>query len=245
VSALEKIGWRRISWKNFITFVSMIELSVVSMLLRQLLRTHDRVSLPGLGAFVVDLTSAALVKGGRAMRPPSKQVVFSSAETWNDGLLEQALAKDQGYTPEDAQKQMAAFSQKLIEQLAVEQRVELPELGVLRMAADKEWRFTPFETIDVDADSFGLLELEMTPLTPEQPEPLNPATRPPALPHVPLKPLSPEAEPPMRRRCGVICWVLIVLLLLIIGGFVFRRPIVDFIERSYYTPEQLEYLRSH
>jgi hypothetical protein len=38
--------------------------------------------------------------------------------------------------------------------------------------------------------------------------------------------------------------VLIALLLLVVGGFVFRRPIVDLIERSYYTPEQLEYLRS-
>jgi hypothetical protein len=114
---------------------------------------------------------------------------------------------------------------------------------MLRMTADKEWRFTPFETIDVDADSFGLLELEMTPLAPEQPEPLNPAAMPPVLPYVPPKPSPPVAEPPTRNRCSVVCWVLIALLLLIVGGFVFRRPIVDFIERSYYTPEQLEYLR--
>jgi nucleoid DNA-binding protein/cell division septation protein DedD len=221
----------------------MIELSVVSELLRQLLRTHNRVSLPGLGAFVVDLTSAGLIKGGRAMCPPSKRIVFSSAEIWNDGLLEQALAKDQGFTPEGAQKQMAAFSQKLTEQLTAGRRVEFPELGMLRMTADKEWRFIPFEIIGMDADSFGLLELEMTPLAPEPPKPLNPVTRPPVMPYVPPKPLPPAAEPPTRNRCGVACWVLIALLLLIVSGFIFRRPIVDYIERSYYTPEQLAYLR--
>jgi nucleoid DNA-binding protein len=220
----------------------MVELSVVSILLRQLLHTHDRVSLPGLGAFMVDLTSASLIKGGRAMRPPSKRIVFSSAETWNDGLLEQALAKDQGYTPEGAQKQIAAFSQRLIEQLTAGRRVELPELGMLRMTADKEWRFVPFETVDVDADSFGLLELEMTPLAPEPPKPLNPVTRPPVLPYMPPKPLSPVAEPPARSRCSAVCWVLIALLLLVVGGFIFRRPIVNYIEQSYYTPEQLAYL---
>jgi nucleoid DNA-binding protein len=221
----------------------MMDLSVISVLLRQLLRTHNRVSLPGLGAFMVDLTPATIIKGGRAMCPPSKRIVFSTAEVWNDGLLEQALAKDQGYTQEGAQKQMAAFSQKLIEQLAAGRRVEFPELGMLRMTADKEWRFTPFEPVDMDADSFGLLELEMTPLTPRPSEPSSPVTKPPVLPYMPPNPLPPIAEPPTRRRCSVVCWVLLVLLLLVVGGFVFRRPIVDYIERTYYTPQELAYLR--
>jgi nucleoid DNA-binding protein len=225
----------------------MIELSTVSFLLRQLLRTHNRVSLPGLGAFMVDLAPATLIKGGNAMCPPSKRIIFSSAEIWNDGLLEQALAKDQGYTPEGAQKQIAAFSQKLMEQLTAGRRVEFPELGMLRMTADKEWRFVPFETVATDADSFGLLELEMTPLTPEPPKPFNPVTRPPVMPYVPpkpvlSKPVPPVAQPPARTRCSAVCWVLIALLLLVAGGFIFRRPIVDYIEQSYYTPEQLAYL---
>jgi nucleoid DNA-binding protein len=158
----------------------MIEIATISTLLRQLLRTHNRVSLPGMGAFMVDLTAAGFIKGGKAMLPPSKRITFSSSETWNDGLLEQALATDQGYTPEGAQKQVAAFAQKLIEQLTAGRRIEFPELGLLRMTADEEWRFTPFETADVDTDAFGLLELEMTPLNPEPPAPADPPPKPPA-----------------------------------------------------------------
>jgi cell division septation protein DedD len=221
----------------------MIEESIISVLLRQLLRTHNRVSLPGLGAFMVDLTSAGFIKGGRAMLPPSKCITFSAAETWNDGLLEQALAKDQGYTPEGAQMQVAAFSQKLTAQLTAGRRIEFPELGVLRMTADGEWRFTPLETTDVDADAFGLLELEMTPLNPAPPAPLNPITRPPVPPYTPPRLPEPVTEPSAKNRCSVACWVLLILLLLVVSGYLFRRPILNYLEKSYYTPEELEYLR--
>lgn len=224
----------------------MIEVSLISALLRQLLYTHNRVSLPGLGAFMVDLTPASLIKGGRAMLPPSKRITFSAAETWNDGLLEQALAKDQGYMPEDAKKQIAAFSQKLIEQLTAGRRIEFPELGIIRMTADKEWRFTPFETVDVNADSFGLLELEMTPVNPAPPAPFHPVTPPPAMPYTPYtspRPPAPIAEPPTGNRCNAACLVLIALLLLVVGGYIFRRPFIDYFERAYYTPEELAYLR--
>jgi hypothetical protein len=223
----------------------MVELSIISALLRQLLRIHSRVSLPGVGAFMVDLTAAGFIKGGKAMLPPSQRITFSSSEIWNDGLLEQALAKDQGYTPEGAQKQVAAFSQKLLEQFRAGRRVEFPELGQLRMTADGEWRFTPFETAGVTADAFGLLELEMTPLNPEPPAPLPPVTRPPVLPYTPPRPLAPVTPvtgPPVKSRCSAVCWILIVLVLLIAGGYLFRRPILNFIEAAYYTPEEWEYL---
>ena len=224
----------------------MIELSVISSLLRSLLRTHNRVSLPGLGAFLVDHAPANLIRGGKVILPPSKHISFSVTETWNDGLLEQALAKNEGFTPEGAQKQMAAFSQKLTEQLAAGRRIEFPELGIMRVTADGEWRFTPLETVGVDADSFGLLELEMTPVNPEPVASFNPiVTPPPVLPYMPPKPPAPApaVAPPKRARCSVACRILIVLLLLVVGGYVFRRPIVDLIEKSYYTPEQLAYLR--
>jgi nucleoid DNA-binding protein/cell division septation protein DedD len=224
----------------------MIEVSIISTLLRQLLHSHNRVSLPGLGAFVVNLTSASLIKGGKAVLPPSKCITFSPAETWNDGLLEQALAKDQGYTQEGAQKQIAAFSQRLTEQLTAGRRIEFPELGVLRRTADEEWRFTPFEAVDVDADSFGLLELEVTPLNPEPAAAPHPVTPPPVAPYtphyIPPRPSAPVIEPPTKTRCSTVCWVLIILLLTVVGGYLFRYPIVAFFEKFYYTPEELAYL---
>jgi nucleoid DNA-binding protein len=224
----------------------MIELSVVSELLRELLRAHNRVSLPGLGAFMVDRASASFVKGGKAVLPPSKHITFSTLETWNDGLLEQAVAREEGYTPEGAKKHLEEFSQKIAGQLEAGQRVEFPELGTLRITADREWRFIPLETSNVDADSFGLLELELNPLTPE--EPLSPkpaAVRYPTTPYVPPKrqPIPPvAAEPPRKFPCSAVCWVLLILVVLIAGVCLFSRPILKYIESVSYTPEELAYI---
>jgi cell division septation protein DedD len=235
----------------------MVDVSLISALLRQLLYTHNRVSLPGVGAFMADLNSASLIKGGRAMLPPSKRITFSATETWNDGLLEEALAKDQEYTPEGARKQVAAFSQKLVEQLTAGRRIEFPELGMMRMTDDREWRFTPFDTTNADPDSFGLLELEMPPVTPAPVIPVTPPPppppAPPTTPYTPPKPpvisytppRPPVVEPPERNRSNTLWWILLILLLLLAGVYLLRHPIIRCIERSYYTPEELEYLYGH
>jgi hypothetical protein len=130
----------------------------------------------------------------------------------------------------------------LHEQLTAGRRIELPELGVLRMTADGEWRFTPSDIADMDTDAYGLLELEMTPLNPEPPAPLHPVTRPPVPPYTPPRPPAPVTEPPVKSRYRVVCWIVLILLLLVVGGYLFRRPILNFIEKSYYTPEEWEYL---
>jgi cell division septation protein DedD len=46
-----------------------------------------------------------------------------------------------------------------------------------------------------------------------------------------------------KNRSNIVYWVLVILLLLVVGGYLFRRPILNYLEKSYYTPEELEYLR--
>jgi len=229
----------------------MIEMSIVSELLCRLLQTHNRVSLSGLGAFLVNHVPADFIKGGRMMLPPSKRITFSTSETWNDGLLDEAIAQAEGYTPAGAQKQMTDFLQNLSRQLKSGQRVEFPGLGTLRITADGDWAFTPLATIE-NPDTLGLLELEMTPLPPPAPEPLSMPKPPmpsyttssapsyhvsPPLP--PQKPLVAAEPPRFDNRYKVIVWILAILLLLILLFFFFRQPIRSKIERIYYTPEEL------
>jgi cell division septation protein DedD len=45
-----------------------------------------------------------------------------------------------------------------------------------------------------------------------------------------------------KNRSNIVYWVLVILLLLVVGGYLFRRPILNYLEKSYYTPEELEYL---
>ncbi|MDR3236788.1 MAG: hypothetical protein LBT48_08730 [Prevotellaceae bacterium] len=235
----------------------MIEMSIVSELLCRLLQTHNRVSLSGLGAFLVSRVPADFVKGGKMMLPPSKRITFSTSETWNDGLLEDAVAQAEGYTPEGAQRHMADFLQNLNRQLTSGQRVEFPGLGTLRITADGELAFTPFDTIE-NPDTFGLLELEMPPLpivsTPEPlsiPMPSMPSYTTPSTPSYQPAPPSPPhkqpaaaAEPPRStNRYKVIIWILAILVLLALLLFFFRQPIRSKIERMYYTPDELMEMR--
>lgn len=223
----------------------MVELSIVSELLQQLLRHHDRVSLPDLGAFMVDYTSASLVEGGRAVLPPSQRISFQPSETWNDELLEYELAKHKNYTIEEARDQMRHFTQGVAEQLHAGHCVEFPGLGILRVTADNEWCFDPVKSFDVSKDSYGLLELEMAPLD------SAPKTDSYLQPMQPLKPLSvnfdsfdtTDAPPLKRRHRGVICWIVFILLLLSAGVYIFREPLLNYIESISYTPEELAYLR--
>ncbi len=209
----------------------MEELSIISSLLQQLLSNHNRVSLPGLGAFVVNHTPATFIKGGKGMLPPGKQIAFLSTETWNDGFLEQAFGKQQGVTHEEAVRKLALFAGRMNGLLEAGKRIEFPGFGTMRMTDDHELRFTAENTQQFSPDSFGLLEIEMSPVT-EQP--LN---------KVPAGTVTPVL-PPKKHRCSVVCWIVLLLFLLSAGVYIFREPMLKWIENMSYTPEELAYLHS-
>ena len=150
----------------------MVELSVVSNLLQQLLSIHNRVSLPGLGAFKVQYTPATFVDGGKKMSPPSKHIYFSSAEIWNDNLLENALSQEEGCGIEEAKELLAAFGRQMKQSLSNGQRIAFPCLGVLRLTDDQEYHFDAESIQQLNPESFGLLEIDMAP----RPTVVNPPT---------------------------------------------------------------------
>jgi nucleoid DNA-binding protein len=240
----------------------MIDLSIISKLLRRLLSEHTRVSVPGLGAFMVDDLPATIIRGGKSLVPPSKQISFSSSETWNDGLLEYAFANEQNCTTEEAEKQIALFSQQLAEKLNAGRRIEFPEFGILRITDDKEWRFVPHAPLnDIDTDTFGLIEIDVTPLTPGDsstapqqdvqvpssfPRPASISEKSSQDVQVPSsfpRPASISEESLQdEQRPGLVWWIMLMLVCLTAAGYIFRQSLLDFIENVSYTPEELEYL---
>jgi len=216
----------------------MGELSVISSLLQQLLSSHNRVSLPGLGAFIVNHTPAAFTKGGKGMLPPGKQISFLSSETWNDELLEFALGKFQGLNHEEARYRLELFAKKANSMLKLGKRIEFPGFGTLRMTADGELRFTAENAQQFSPDSFGLLEIEMTPLYQESSIKTTRKVPPPVI----TEPQQPKK--PKKRRCSAICWILLATLLLIGAGYYFHRPLIHWIEEITYSPEELAIIRN-
>jgi len=254
----------------------MVELSVVSNLLQQLLSIHNRVSLPGLGAFKVDHTPATFVDGGKKMIPPSKYIYFSSAEIWNDNLLENALSQEEGCSIEEAKEQMATFGMQIKQALAKGQRIAFAGLGVLRLTDDQEYRFDADSNQQLTPGSYGLLEIEMVPRptiaetppvqaappvettpTVETPPPVE--TIPPveiASPEEVTPPVQAPPAPPIiinrtivreepKKRSYTLVWILAAVVVIAACGYIFRKPIRDIIEKTYYGEYYDIFLRDY
>ncbi len=220
-----------------------VSLSSVGNLLAQLLRLHNRVSLPGMGAFVAEYQPASFIRGGKGMLPPAKTITFSTTELWNDGFLEEALANKTRIAPEEAKQELAQFIQEVHTLLKEGKRVELPNFGTMRITADGTYLFEKEEDTNLLPDSFGLLELDVTPLSYDDiPEPVaNPhsGTTPLQSAITPLTPLTPIAatgkaankeqpagKPKRKRKCNKVCWIILAIVLLIIAVFLGRSMYV-------------------
>jgi len=227
----------------------MVELSVVSKLLQQLLSNYNRVSLPGLGAFKMEYTPAAFINGGKGMTPPSKQIYFSSAEIWNDGFLENAFAKEQGCSLEEAKQQLAEFGEQTLQSLTNGQRIAFPNLGILRQTDDKEYHFEAEKNQQLTPDAFGLLEIEMPqPITTTEPLPV----------YTPITPLviTPSVQTPKERtyveepsytkeRSYWWLWTLAVVVVVAVCGYIFRKPIQTVVEKMYYDEYYDTFLKEY
>jgi nucleoid DNA-binding protein len=107
----------------------MEELSVI---LLDLLKKHYRVSLPGIGSFVVTDQSARIDEDKNIMLPPAKKVVFSKQETWNDGLLEAAYAVRFNLSEDEAQERIKHLMMDIRFNLDDKGKVTFPNFGCLR-----------------------------------------------------------------------------------------------------------------
>ncbi|MDR1022074.1 MAG: SPOR domain-containing protein [Prevotellaceae bacterium] len=131
----------------------------IAKLLVELLRTHNRVSLPGMGAFVAS-PQAAIIDKGRIM-PPTKKVAFVKAETWNDGLLEQLYAKRHGISAEEAEARLHRIIADIRLELDSGGKATLPGLGTLRQTAARDVSFGLAKNLNLQRDSYGLDEVKI------------------------------------------------------------------------------------
>jgi nucleoid DNA-binding protein len=107
----------------------MEELSVI---LLELLQHHYRVSLPGIGSFLVTDQPASFDEQRNVMLPPSKKIIFSKKETWNDGLLEATYAARFGLSEHEAQERVRHLMMDIRFDLDDKGKVNFPNLGCLR-----------------------------------------------------------------------------------------------------------------
>ncbi|HUX53868.1 MAG TPA: SPOR domain-containing protein [Williamwhitmania sp.] len=124
-------------------------------LIAELLRRNNRVSLPGLGAFVAKYKPAIIDEATLVITPPTKEISFSKEETWNDKLLENLVAEQEGLTPETAAIAVGELVEQIKETLDNENKYIIEGLGIL-VKDGGDFSFKIEEGLNLLPDAYGL-----------------------------------------------------------------------------------------
>ncbi|MGB1480354.1 MAG: SPOR domain-containing protein [Flavobacteriales bacterium] len=164
---------------------------------------HDCVMLPGLGGFVCNPRSAWYDEAKRQIVPPSRDVLFNSRLTTNDGLVANELMAKHGITYREALKAVEGLVAAIQDDLEKGATVELPGLGKLYGEEDGQLRFMADVEFERMLRSFGHASI---PLVARSVEAVSPvpvaASAPPAETSTPLQ--TTEAVPATAREPRVI-----------------------------------------
>ncbi|RKS94796.1 sporulation related protein [Flavobacterium limicola] len=128
----------------------------IELYLAQLLYRYQCVTVPGFGAFLTEIQSAKLNESTNSFSPPKKMIAFNANLKNNDGLLANhiALAEKTSYEYAVSAIQYEVFTWK--KALEENELISIKNVGDLRLNADKNIVFTPYDQTNYLTSSFGL-----------------------------------------------------------------------------------------
>ncbi|WP_426090542.1 SPOR domain-containing protein [Flavobacterium sp. DSR3-2] len=128
----------------------------IELYIAQLLYRYQCVTVPGFGAFLTEIQSAKLNESTNSFSPPKKMIAFNANLKNNDGLLANhiALAEKTSYDYAVSAIQYEVFNWK--KALEENQLFSIKNVGDLRLNADKNIVFTPYDQTNYLTTSFGL-----------------------------------------------------------------------------------------
>lgn len=121
--------------------------------IENLLREHDFVVIPAFGGFVASEESAQMENG--YLLPPSRTIGFNPDLTYNDGLLAQEIAKEEGLSLIEANDYIAEKVEKLNTTLKTFKHLSFANIGTFHLNAEKV-SFEPAQSNNLLKSSFGL-----------------------------------------------------------------------------------------
>jgi hypothetical protein len=128
----------------------------IELYIAQLLYRYQCVTVPGFGAFLTEIQSAKLNESTNSFSPPKKMIAFNANLKNNDGLLANhiALAEKTSYEYAVSAIQYEVFTWK--KTLEENELFSIKNVGDLRLNADKNIVFTPYDQTNYLTSSFGL-----------------------------------------------------------------------------------------
>ncbi len=108
-----------------------------------LLRRHDCVIMPGIGAFVANRVSAYFDVASGRFTPPSRVISFNPAITHDDGLLASSLSRRMKISFEQARERLEEESALMQRRLKAEGALKIDRVGTLLRHSDSRLDFRP------------------------------------------------------------------------------------------------------
>jgi len=197
---------------------------LVDFYISELLYDNDCVILPGFGGFVTSYAPAKIHPVNHTFYPPSKNVLFNSKLTRDDGLLLDFISSKENISYTEAKLEVASFVQELEYKIQKGQRVELDSVGVFFQDKKQNLLFDPVSSINYLEESFNLPSIVMHPIDRKSRH------------HRVEKAFidrKPESANKQKRRKVLYASMTVVPILLLIGWFVFiGLPKNDFTQKS-------------
>lgn len=171
-----------------------MNVELLAKMIGQLVVDYDRVSLPGVGTFYVELMPASFTDKGFSMNPPYKTLSFNQVQT-DDSLLVSLYAKSNQLDEEVARPYIVQFLQELKQVLIEKKTIILPGLGKLRATRENNFFFVCDEGLDIFPEGFALKPVSLKSLAGLEIEPINIQVPLPPTASAPAQPMIDETLP--------------------------------------------------
>lgn len=180
----------------------VMDIDLLSKMVKELILDNDRVILPGLGSFVAEMVPSTFSDKGYTINPPYRRLFFRSKPDEGSGLAE-FYASSNKVEKEVAEKIITDYVSELKSVLHTRKVVVFPGLGRLRATKENNVFFIADEDLDIYPDGFGLepISLKTHQETPEEVSAAmtdlksllaDPVMKP---AETDAKPITPETEP--------------------------------------------------
>ena len=183
-----------------------MDIDLLSKMVKELILVNDRVTLPGVGAFVAEMVPASFTDRGYTINPPYRRLVFRQGVAQEkDHLLVDMYASANNIDREMAEKLLREFLKGMVEELRKRKMLVFTGLGRLRATRENNFFFICDENLDIFPEGMGLeavslkshskpKELDFSEVDAVVNSPAEPAAESPAEP-ASESPAEPSAEP--------------------------------------------------
>ena len=132
--------------------------------IKTLLFEQNCVIIPDFGGFIANYISADIHPIRHTFIPPSKHIAFNEMLKVNDGLLVSLVANTESISREEAMIAIREFVDKIRQDIRMTGKFRFEQIGTLYLNHEQKLQFEPENTINYLTASFGLPDLQFTPI---------------------------------------------------------------------------------